>query len=74
MIPRRRSVGAPDAHLAAKVRIFALGAALALGGIWLDNSWLVGAAIVTLFAGVVLRVRASRLEADPTERQEGDRV
>jgi hypothetical protein len=41
--------------LAWKVRIFAAGAVLALAGIYLDDRWLTGGALVILLSGLVLR-------------------
>lgn len=38
-----------------KVRLFAIGAGLALGGIVLDWAWLIPAAIVVLAAGFAIR-------------------
>jgi hypothetical protein len=38
-----------------KVRLFAIGAGLAIGGIILDWPWLIPAAIVVLVAGFALR-------------------
>jgi len=37
-----------------KVRIFTLGAVLALVGVYLDERWLTGIAIVVLFSGMML--------------------
>lgn len=45
-----------DHYLDWKVRLFFLGAALALVGIGLDSSLLVGLAIAVLFAGFALRL------------------
>lgn len=41
-----------------KVRLFTVGAVLAMAGIYLDESWLVYAAIAVLVAGVGLRFLA----------------
>lgn len=38
-----------------KVRLFGAGAALAVAGMALENRWIVGAAIVVLVAGFLLR-------------------
>lgn len=43
------------AHLEWRLRIFGIGGGLGVGGVWLDNSWMVYAAILTLFVGVALR-------------------
>jgi len=45
-------------HLVWRVRIFAVGAGLGLGGIFLDQSLLIWAAVVVLGAGMLLRIRA----------------
>lgn len=42
-------------HLAWKVRLFSAGAVLALAGIFLDDRWITGVAIVVLTAGMALR-------------------
>ncbi len=42
-------------HLTWKVRLFSAGAVLALAGIFLDDRWITGVAIVVLTAGVALR-------------------
>jgi len=54
----RPSAPAPagdDTALEWKVRIFVVGAVLAMGGIYMDERWLVGLATVVLLGGVVLR-------------------
>ena len=53
-----------DPHLAWKVRLFFLGAALALVGMVMDSSWLIGAAVAVLIAGVGLRFLPVR-KGDP---------
>jgi len=50
--------------LAWKVRIFSAGAALALAGIYLDDRWLTGGAIVILLGGVLLRFLPGGRETD----------
>jgi len=55
MIFSSRKRGGPDSHLDWKVRLFFAGAALALAGIGLESSLLVGVAIAVLLGGVVLR-------------------
>lgn len=42
-------------YLRWKVRLFTAGAGLALAGIYLEETWLVSAAIVVLGGGVLLR-------------------
>jgi hypothetical protein len=42
-------------HLVWKVRLFSAGAVLALAGIFLDDRWITGVAIVVLTAGMALR-------------------
>jgi hypothetical protein len=54
IFPSRRKAG-PDRYLDWKVWIFFAGAALALAGIGMESSVLVGLAIPVLLAGVVLR-------------------
>lgn len=44
-----------SAHLHWRVRLFWVGAGLALAGIYLEESWLVWVAIVILLTGIVLR-------------------
>lgn len=75
MIFARRGNPGPDAFLQRKVQLFFLGAILALVGIALDSSLLVGAAILILVAGVALRLLAGRGragEARPSEEEETD--
>jgi hypothetical protein len=52
---RRSGSEGPDPWLLAKVRVFAIGAALALGGMILDQGWMIWAAIGVLLVGIVLR-------------------
>ena len=42
-------------HLHWRIRLFAIGAGLAIGGIAFDSSWLIYAAILVLVAGMALR-------------------
>lgn len=42
-------------HLEWKVRLFAVGAVLGLAGIFLEERWLTGTAIVVLAGGALLR-------------------
>jgi hypothetical protein len=42
-------------HLEWKVRVFTLGAAFAVAGIYFDERWMTGAAIVVLVGGVLFR-------------------
>ena len=51
----RKNRGGPDPHLDWKVRLFFGGAALALVGIGLESSLLVGLAIPVLLGGAALR-------------------
>jgi hypothetical protein len=46
---------ADDPWILLKVRLFSAGAALALGGMFLEISWLIWAALGVLGAGVALR-------------------
>lgn len=61
-LDRRRRAGP---YLEWKVRIFAVAAVVGLAGIYLDERWLTGTAIVILLAGLSLRFL-------PHERGEGD--
>ncbi|CAN5782828.1 hypothetical protein BH23GEM11_BH23GEM11_15820 [soil metagenome] len=54
-LDRNRDAG-DDRWLLAKVRIFAIGAALALGGMFLGEDLLIWAALGVLGFGMVLRV------------------
>ncbi len=51
-LDRRRQAGP---YLEWKVRIFVVAAVLGLAGIYLDERWLTGTAIVILFGGLALR-------------------
>lgn len=42
-------------HLVWKVRLFAAGAVLGVAGMYLEERWLGGAAIILLLAGVLVR-------------------
>jgi len=50
-----RSNRTDDRYLVWKVRMFAIGATLGLAGMFLDQKWLVWAAIVVLVVGFFLR-------------------
>ncbi|MGW8268234.1 MAG: hypothetical protein ACWGSQ_17845, partial [Longimicrobiales bacterium] len=63
VILARRGSRGPDPFLGQKVQIFLAGAALALVGIGVDSSLLVGLAILILLAGVGLRFLAGRKPA-----------
>ena len=45
-----------DPHLEWKIRLFFVGALLALFGMILDRSWLIGAAVAVLAAALLLRI------------------
>ncbi len=64
-------------HLEWKVRIFTVGAVLALAGMYFDRSWMVLAAIVVLGAGMALRAMDARRRAaqyeDDDLHEHGDR-
>ena len=47
-----------------KIRLFSVGAVVALAGIYLDSRWVTGAAIVILMSGLLLRF----LPADPEDQ------
>lgn len=63
---------ARDRWLLARVRLFAIGAALALGGMALDDGRLILAALGALGLGLVIRVVASVREAAEARRQDED--
>jgi len=72
----RRSREGPDPHLEMKVILFFVGAVLALAGIKLDSSLLVGLAIVILMGGVALRLIPEKeppAEDSPTDQDGGQR-
>ena len=58
--PSRTRSGGDDSFVVWKVRLFALGAALALGGIAFGNSWVVWAGVAVLGFGMVLRFMVPR--------------
>ena len=72
MIFVRRGSGGPDPLLERKVQIFLAGAALALVGIGVDSSLLVGLAILVLLAGVIVRFLAGRGWASGEGPPEGE--
>lgn len=75
MIRPSRTRRGPDAFLDWKVRLFFVGAALALVGIATGIEWLVGVAIGTLAAGLILSFLSKRGEApDPGEPDDTDGV
>jgi len=70
ILASRRRRG-PDPFLGRKVQIFLAGAALALVGIGVDSSLLVGLAILILLVGVGLRFLAGRKPASGHPPPEG---
>lgn len=58
--PSRTRSGENDAFVVWKVRLFGLGAALALPGIAFGNAWVVWAGIGVLVVGAVLRFLVPR--------------
>ena len=60
--------GAGTGLLEWRIGAFFLGAVLGLAGIFLDNSWLVGAALIALLVGVVIGRLAAR-EPAPEEQE-----
>jgi len=46
-------------HLTWRVRLFAVGAGLGLGGMFLEQPFLIWAAVIVLGVGVLLRFRAA---------------
>jgi len=71
ILASRRRRG-PDPFLGRKVQIFLAGAALALVGIGVDSSLLVGLAILILLVGVGLRFLAGRKPASDHPPPEGE--
>jgi hypothetical protein len=61
LLDRRRRAGP---YLESKVRIFVVAAVLGLAGIYLDERWLTGTAIVLLLGGLSLRFLPTG-EAEP---------
>lgn len=57
-------------YLEWKVRVFSVAAVVAVTGIYLENRWLTGAAIVILMGGLLLRFLPS--EAEDAEVYEED--
>lgn len=55
MFPLNRDKRGSSAHLPWRVRLFWIGAVVAMVGIYLERSWLVWAAIVVLLVGIYLR-------------------
>ncbi len=55
--PRRSRTTGPDPHLEIKIALFSVGAILALVGMYLENRWVVSAAIAVLAAGFLMRFR-----------------
>ena len=49
-----------------KVRLFSVAAVVALAGIYLDNRWWTGAAVVILMVGMLLKF----LPSDPRDSEE----
>jgi len=68
-LDRKRRAGP---HLEWKVRLFAVAAVLGLAGIYLNERWLTGAAIVLLFAGLLLRFLPDARADDREEPDGGD--
>jgi hypothetical protein len=62
----------PDPYLATKVQLFFVAAAVALVGIALESSWLVGIAILLLMVGVVFRLLSPKSPVDGDPSQGGD--
>lgn len=68
-LDRRRRAGP---YLEWKVRLFVVAAVLGLAGIYLEERWLTGAAIVLLFAGLGLRfLPTGERDEDEEEDEEG---
>lgn len=65
LLDRRRHAGP---YLEWKVRIFAVAAVLGLAGIYFDERWLTGGAILILFGGLALRFLPT---GEPSSDEEG---
>ena len=61
LLDRSRRAGR---YLEWKVRFFAVGAVLAVAGIYLDQRWMTGTAIAVLMGGVLLRFVPSVRDGD----------
>jgi len=68
LLDRTRRAGP---YLEWKVRIFVVAAVSGLAGIYLNERWLTGAAIVMLFAGLALRY-VPIAESSSDEEEAGD--
>lgn len=62
LIGRRR--GHDSRHLEWKIRLFGIGAAMGLGGIWFESSWLVLGGVAVLLVGFGLRFLPKDREPD----------
>lgn len=66
--PRRRS----GYYLVWKVRIFSVAAGIALVGMYLNNPWITGTALVLLLCGMLLRfLPEPKATKDPDESDPG---
>jgi len=72
MIFAHRGKRGPDPHLATKVQLFFVASAVALVGIALESSWLVGVAILLLLVGMVFRLLSPKSPVDGDRSQGGD--
>ena len=68
-LDRRRRAGP---YLEWKVRLFVVAAVLGLAGIYLEERWLTGTAIVLLLGGLALRFLPTGEEGEPDEEEEED--
>jgi hypothetical protein len=58
-------------HLEWRVRVFGMGAILALAGMWAEQPWLINVAIGVLGVGTLLRLFARRgISREETEEDE----
>ena len=57
-----------------KVRIFAVGGTLALGGIYLDEQWLTLVAIAVLVAGALLRFAPGPEDEEALELEDAEQA
>ncbi len=55
------------AYLEWRIRLFSIGGGLGIGGVWLEEPWLIYAALTVLILGVGLRFGAQRRAQDTDE-------
>ncbi len=65
--PRRRS----SHYLVWKIRIFSVAAVIALVGMYLNNPWVTGTALVLLLSGMMLRFLPQPKELQDSDEGDG---